>query len=560
MPLDTKGLMLVAQINEAFQNKENLNEFWQDTAENFYPERADFTIDKTLGEDFAAKVYASDPIIFRRDFGNWIGAAIRPKGRDWFMPTARDDQIAEMISVRKYLEQRGRTTRKLLYDRKSQFVRAMREADHDYVTFGNSVTSVEERQDKSGFLYRTWHLRDCAWRESHEGEVNCMFRKFRNSVRQLCARKGMGWKISPKVEEKRAQNGGALVNCVHALLPTVEYDYERKKVRHPFISLYIDLDNGEVMSEKEVAIFNYAVSRWFTMNGSPFAFSPAVCASIPDGRTMQTMTWSIMEAGEKMVEPPLIAQWEAIQGGVNFSAGSITWADKNYDERTGEVLRALELGGNPELGEALRQTMRSNMMEAWYLNKLYLPQDTGAEKRTAAEIARIEADFLRATQPIVDPAEQERNGPVLDITIAMCVSMGYWGPVSEMPRELRGQDVDLTYDNPIEDARRRAKTNAWRETMELVQVQAGIDPKPIAQLDQDQAFRDAIAGVAPPDWLLSEDDAEGAIQQADKAQTADKVLGEVATVADAAGKVMPKGQQPAAPSGGTPQLLQPVAA
>lgn len=545
--MDSKGEEVCKRASSAFQRKQSLNTFWQETAEHFYPERATFTVEREPGEDFASKLYKSDPILFRRDFAGWLGSVLRPKGRDWFMPRARQDEVNKRTSVQTYFESRAATTRNLIYDIRSQFITNMVSCDHDYATFGNSSMSVEERQDKSGLRFRGWHLRDCAWAENYDGEIDTHWRQFKQTIRNLCSRERThGWSIDKKLKDKVDKHGDDKVNCLHVLMPIFDYDYDRKlrkkaKGRN-YISLYIDMDNKHVMSEVPQFEFNYAISRWFRIPESPYAFSPSVVACLPDARTIQTMTWSILEAGEKAVEPPIIAINEAILGGVNTYAGGVTWVDKQYDERSGEALRALDLGKNPQLGEALLQGIRGTMMDAWYLNKLFLPPVSDGEKMTAAEIARRDAEYLRNAQPIIDPAEQERNGWVLDITMQMAMRLGYWGSREDVPQELRGQEIDLTYDNPIEDARKRAKANSYRESAEIIAMQKEIDPTIIAQFDSEKAFREAITGVAPPDWLLDEDEAKAATAEAAKGMEESQALGEAATIADAAGKVMGKGQ------------------
>lgn len=541
MELDARGLDVLQQAQSAFARKSSLDNFWQSVAELHFPERADFTVERALGEDMLSKLYTSEPILFRRDFANFVGAITRPRGRDWFKFRARNESVNASTAVQSYLEPRQRMTRNVLYDPKSHFTRAAWVADHDWATFGNSVTSIEERRDKSGLRFRTWHLRDCAWRENYEGDVDTMFRRFKLTVRNLCARERAGWEVSQKIKEKLEKTPDDPVNLIHITLPI--WDFEpKKKTKFEVMSVYIDADNKFLVASKPIPEFNYQVSRWFTIDGSPYAFSPAVLASMPDAATIQAMTWAIIEAGEKAVEPPMVATAEAVQGGVNIRSGEVTWVDKLYDERTGEAVRALDLGQRPEFGEQLRQAIVSNMNAAWYLNKLFLPQ--GGPERTAEEVMRWNEEFLRATQPIIDPAEAERNGSMLEIVMPMCLRLGFWGKLQEMPKELRGQHVDVTYDNPIEDARKLAKTQAYRGSMEVIKMANEVDPTASKQFNHPVAFRDAISGIAPPDWLLEENDAEEAIEGAEETNKADAALGDVANIALAANKagLIPKPQ------------------
>ena len=541
MELDSRGLDILGQADAAFKRKSDLDAFWQATAELHFPERADFTRTMAVGEDMLAKVYTAEPILFRRDFANFIGATMRPKGREWFKLRAREEAVNEVGAVQRYLERRGRMTRNLLYDPKSQFARAVWLADHDWATFGNSVTSVEERRNRKGLRFRTWHLRDCAWRENYDGEVDTLFRRFKIKVRNLVARARIsGWKISDKVREKLDKEPDVDVNMYHITMPAIDYN-PGKKFRMDWVSVYIDADHKFLCSEKAVPEFNYQVSRWFTIDGSPYAFSPCVLASMPDAATIQSMTWAILEAGEKAVEPPLVATQEAILGGVSIRAGDITWVDRAYDERNGEAIRALELGQMPQVGEQIRQGIISNMNAAWYLNKLFLPQ--GGPQRTAEEVIRWNEEFLRVSQPIMDPAEAERNGLLLDIVISMALRLGFWGDLQDMPKELRGRDVDVTYDNPIEDARKLSKTQAYRALSELVAIGSQMDPPSTKQIDHKTAFREAVSGIAPPNWLLDENDSETAIADAQENQKVDNAaldVGAIAKIAKDAGMNKPE--------------------
>lgn len=547
MQLGTKGADLCRRIGEAFAKKGGLLSFWQETADNFYPERADFTTMRSMGEDFVSSLYASEPILFRRDFGNYISAALRPKGRTWFVPRARDSKLHKNTSVRTYLEEKGDVTLSLFRDRKSNFSNAMRQGDHDWVTFGNSVTTGEVRRDGMGLLFRTWHLRDVAWATNYDGEIDTVYRRIMVSLRNLCSReKEAEWSIHPRVKERLEKNPEEQIEIHHVMMPAAEYDPMDKALKLKWMSIYIDTTNQWEMSAKNVRTFNYAISRWFTVDTSPYAFSPCVICALPDGRSLQTMTWSIIEAGEKAVEPPMVAVNEAVLSGVDLRAGMVTWVDNRYDERTGEAVRAIELGGSPQFGEAIRQGITGNLKEAFYLNKLFLP-NLGVQM-TAEEIMRRHEEFLRVAQPVIEPAENERNGPILDMAIELAQFAGLWGDLKEMPKELIGKETDYTYDNPLEDAQRQSKSNAYRSSMEIVaSTKQLMDPAIVENFDGDQAFRDAIGGVAPPNWLRSEDAAAQAVDGARKMAAVNSAAQQAADLAGAAGKAgMAMPQQAAA--------------
>lgn len=529
---------VLSRADAAYGKKSVLDRFWQDVAINHYPERADFDGSGDV-YDTTSSLYSSEPILFRREFGNFLGSILRPKGRKWFSITPTDARLQNLVKVKAYLEPKADIMRGLLYSRRSNYNRSMVVGDNDYAAFGNAVGSVTDSADMQALLFRTWHLRDCAWLQNDDTVVDTMFRRVKISVRDLCRKqKTAGWTISQKVEQIRDKEPDRKISCLHVQMPLIDYDYTIKRPKFDWVGLYYDTENRECMAYKMIPEFEYYVDRWFMVDGSQYALSPCTICSLPDARSLQIMTWSILEAGEKAVEPPLIAMNEAIQGGVNVWAGAVTWVDKNYDEKTGEALRALELGGSPQFGEALRQTITGNLNAAWFLNKLFMPQ---TNEKTAYEAQRLHEEYLRSASPIIDPAEPERNGNHLDIVFKKSIRMGFWGNMKEeMPKELRGRETDFTYDNPMQDARNQESTFAYKTAMEINAIAREAAPEVVAQFNHDKAYRDAIMGVGNPDWLMSEDEAKEAVAQAKEDAETDKAAATVAAMAESQAKATPK--------------------
>src|SRR5580700_8220870 len=92
-------------------------------------------------------------------------------------------------------------------------------------------------------------------------------------------------------------------------------------------------------------------------------------------RMLQQMTLTLIEIGQKIVDPPMIAVGDAIQGGTNLYAGAINWVDPDYDERTGEVLRPITLNGEGlHWGTEYEEKIERVLNEAFFLNVLNLPE------------------------------------------------------------------------------------------------------------------------------------------------------------------------------------------
>ena len=234
------------QGDQLFEKRGPLLSLWQEIADNFYPERADFTTCRNIGEEMAANLTTSYPIIARRDLGNSFGAMLRPTAKEWFhLRTNRPDK--ETTISKQWLEWASKLTKNVMYDRRAGFARATKEGDHDFAAFGQAAISVEMNPDRSGVLYRCWHLRDVAWSEDVTGKVSTVHRKWKPTVADLCSL--FPKTVHSKVREKLAKTPYDEVNVRHCVMPSKAYAAMtgEKEFNQPFTSCFIDIDHDHVL-------------------------------------------------------------------------------------------------------------------------------------------------------------------------------------------------------------------------------------------------------------------------------------------------------------------------
>lgn len=495
---------LIRQGDNLFEKRGSLVSLWQEMADNFYPERADFTNSRSLGSEFADHLMTSYPVLARRDLGNAFNGMLRPRSKDWFKLAVREENSVDTYGSR-WLEYASGVMRKAMYDRKSLFTRATKEGDHDFATFGQTVVSVEPARDLTHLLYRCWHLRDVAWCENENGVIDTVYRKWKPAARTLMS---LFKDVHQSVKDKVEKDPYCEINCMHVVIPSESYAGE-KKYKTPFVSLYVDVDNQHIMEEVGSKRLRYVIPRWQTVSGSQYAYSPATIVALPDARLIQSMTLTLLEAGEKAVSPPMIAVKEAIRSDVALYAGGITYADASYDERLGEVLRPLstDRSGIP-FGIELRNDVREMISECFYLNKLSLPPQGDM---TAFEVSQRIQEYIRQALPIFEPMEQDYNGALCEETFAILFEFGAFGPIENIPRDLLDKNVEFKFESPLHDAIEKEKTQKFTDAANLLAVAVQIDPDAPVNIDSRVAFRDALQGIGvPAAWITPEDEAEEA--------------------------------------------------
>ena len=540
--MDSRITHLLEQGSKLFTDRQALESLWQEFALNFYVERAGFTGEITMGGDFASHLTTSYPLLARRDLGNSFSSMLRPKQKEWFEITIQDNGKPGHDG-KTWLEEMRKRMRRAMYETRSQFVRATREGDHDFAAFGQCVLSVELNRFFDGLLFRCWHLRDCVWTENIMGQVDVLHRKWKPQAYEL--KQLFRGNVSKRVAEKCNKEPFSTVECRHVVMPTEIYANMPGGAQiliTPYVSIYFEVDTGHILEEKGVFSHPYVVPRWQTVSGSQYAHSPATVAALPDARLLQSISLTLLEAGEKAVSAPMIATQEAVRSDVQLYAGGITWVDSEYDERLGAALRPIsqDKSGLP-FGLDMQQDIREMVSEAFYLNKLNMPPSGG--DMTAYEVGQRVQEFIRQALPLFEPMEMDYNGQMCERIFDVMQRGGFFGNVNEMPDSLSGKDFEFRFESPLHDAVEAQKGQKLLETKALLTEAAAIDQSSVHLLDVRVALRDALDGIKTPERWLRADEEVNSMIETEKQQQQAQVMMEQMQQGGQAAEQMGKGVQ-----------------
>jgi hypothetical protein len=498
------------RAGQLYSDRKAITTLWQEIAENFYPQRADFTIRRYVGEEFAEHLYSSYPILVHRDLSNAFAAMLRPRKKEWFGII-----VDEMDSVTKagkeWLEWATKRMRWAMYDRRANFIRATSEGDADFAAFGQCIITRDINWDTSSgphLLYRCWHLREAAWSEKATGDLGEIYFKWRPTVKELKEQFGED-KLHHNLSKVKTKENLRKVKCLRAVISTDVYDGQNGQAKnYPWIVVYLDKENNHIINEFGVFSHGTTLPRWQTVSGSQYAYSPATVAGLPDARLLQAMSLTLLEAGEMSVRPPMIATQDAIRGDVQLYSGGITWADVEYDERKGDVLRPItqDRRGLP-MGYDTAERQMGMLAEAFYINKLTLPPPEG--DMTAFEVGQRVEEYVRQALPLFEPMEHEYNGQLCEDTFDALLRAGALGSPQQMPPELRGREIHFRFESPLHDAMERKEASTFMEAAELINVAIQTDPSALAHYDSGLALRAALEGIGvQAKHVRSEDDAK----------------------------------------------------
>lgn len=489
---DSRAKELIKIGNKMFSDKAPVDSLWQEIALNFFPERADFTSERSDGDEFADHLYASYPVMARRELGNMLSAGLRPRAARWFSIHVEDEDLDNGDAERAYLEYITEIQWRAMYDANTGLVRATKQTDHDLVTFGNGVIKYGINAAADGLHYRNYHLRDCVWAEDAEGRVDVMHRNWKPTARQL--RQMFGDNISPDVKKAYEKEPEKEFECRHVVVPTRLYDGFKSLNgrKYPFTSFYVECESEKVLEEVGLNYFCYVVPRWQTVANSVFGVSMATAVVLPDGRTMQVVLRTLREAAEKHVDPPMLATFDVIRSDMALYAGGVTTVDRDYDEQKNDAIRpiARDKSGFP-IGEQVAEALRADIRSGFFLDKMQLPESQ--ERTTAFEIQRRLEEQVRAQSPIYDPMMEEYSNPLCEGTFNILRDYGAFPPP---PPSLDKRDIKFKFRSPLTDLSERAEAESFMYGMNNILLPISqVDPAQLENVELTVATRDALKAV-----------------------------------------------------------------
>ena len=482
-----------------------------------------------MGTDFASNLLSSYPVLCRRDLGAQFGSMLRPTARPWFHTCLKYQETPD-TETKQWLKAFEDAQRRAMYDPKAFFNKAANQGDDDVAAFGQAALSVEINRQRTGLMYRCWHLKDMAWQENADGALGCIFRKWKTDAQTL--KSTFGDRVHHDIEKALEKEPFKEFCYLHMVVESEVFD---EKTDKPYWHIWYDLDHDELVHKTPAWTQYYVIPRWQTVSGSQYSYSPATVCALPDARLLQAMSWTLMEAGERATWPPMIATVDAVRSDIGNYAGGITWVDPEYDEKLGEALRPLSQDFRGfGFGMEMNADARGMINKAFFLDTLKLPE-RGPEM-TAREISARTQQYIRDALPLFEPLEHEYNAAVCEMSFELLWREGAFGAPISWPKSLQGADISFQFESPLHDVIEEMKGQKFIEGSSLIASAMQLDPSSGIVVKSEVALRDALLGIGvEPKWLNTEAEVETMKKQIQQRQEAQQML-QAAQQAGAAAK------------------------
>lgn len=505
---DPRAELWLQRARAAWSHASQMRTFYERVGEIFYPERMDFHSQESDGRERYGHLFDSEPVLLRRELGDGIGGMLRPRAGEWFFPRAKGS-AAEDPQAQAWLDDATEKFRDRVYRPAARFEVAMRDADHDFVTFGTSILVSTLNRRRDGFFFRCAHPRNVAFELDEEEAVDVVFEELTLSARQLVklfGRERLPVHMLQALDAAPSSGPLRSFKVWRIVAPKTEHDWRQRTppTTATVASLYVDPVSCEFLAEAHMRIHPYHVRRWQTVvPGEVWGRSPVTSVALADSRTLNTAQRALLEGLEKAIDPPMGASSKVEGAVVNLFAGGVTYLGDVDDVR--RHFQPIQDGARVDYGLQFTQERRQFLSRAMLQNLLRLPDQ---RNMTAYEAAQRVEEWVRNASPVFEPMQAD-NAELMERLFALALyemndKAGLFE--SEPPEGL--EEIEFEFDDRLSEARRRLalyRTREFEQEMtQFAQVASGGDPAKaqiiLAKVDWDEVLK-AKRKAYPAAWL-----------------------------------------------------------
>jgi len=428
------------------------------------------------GEDKYGKLYDSSAAHFNELLASAFHGMLTNPATFWFGLTPSDREMAKIPAVRDYLQRLVRKIHGILDN--SNFHTEIHEL---YLDLGSPATGVFliDEDDEDVVRFRAEPIFKYYLKENFKGEVDTVSCEMQLTVRQMIQK--FGEKNLPKEIKNDLQNVmEEKFLVVQMIMPRKEAKRSNLGPKNrPIASYYVVHEYEHIVKESGFSKWPMATPRFMKSAGEVYGRSPSMKA-LPDIKMINAMMQTVIRAGQKVVDPPLMVPDDGILGRINTTPGGLN----PYRSGTKDLIIPLETKGNPGIGLDMASDVRERIKQAFYIDQLQLRE---GPQMTATEVNQRTEEHLRLLGPILGRLHHELLKPtiarIIDIMKKKNLLPG------GIPPELQDIDVEVHFTSQIAKAQRMGEAQGLNTFMSLMANMMQIDPSVYDMVDPEGLVR-----------------------------------------------------------------------
>jgi hypothetical protein len=315
---------------------------WMEVAERVLPRENSFFRNYAnsliQGEKRTERIFDSTAQNALPRFAAAMESLLTPRTQRWHKLAAHDARLRDNQNVKVYLEQINALLFDARYSPRANFASQMYETYMGLGAFGNGAMFVDEAVGYN-LRYRSVHMVELFFAESHVGVIDTVHRKFPMTARQMMQR----WEdagtlpaaVTAAVESHTPDREFDVLHCVY---PRAEVEWAKKDYRGmPWVSPYIDVQSKFILEEGGYRTFPYAIGRYVTGPRETYGRGPAMQA-LPDTKTSNEVRKTLLRAGELAVAPPILLYEDGVLEAFSMRSAALNRRLERTRRGTGQTV------------------------------------------------------------------------------------------------------------------------------------------------------------------------------------------------------------------------------
>ena len=537
---------IVRNHAKLYSEQANFRMLWNTIAQYVMPAWDNFVGEFTEGVVRTTRLFDSTGVTANERFAAAMENLLTPRTQMWHDLVPADEELKDNEEVQAYCSE----VRKILFAaRYRPGANYASQTDECYMSlgaFGNNAMLVDEAPGHS-LIYRSIPLNEIVWSLNASGMVDTVYRKFRYTTRQ-CVQK-WGLKALPKViADAMAKDPFIEWEILHCVAPNSDYAsgaLGSKGMR--FGSWYVYPELKHEIARGGYRTFPYAIGRYRMAPREHYGRSPGAVA-LPAIRTLNEQKKTVLRAGQKAVDPPILMADEGALTPFNLRAGALNYGLVSSDGKPLAV--PFESKGNFELGKELMEVEAAAINDSFLVSLFQILVQNPDMTATEALIRAQEKGMLIA--PAMGRQQSEFLGPQIVREMDLLQHAGQLPPPPEVLLMSRG-GLKIEYTSPLSKLMRAEEAQTIQTSIQGLSQMAAVKPEVLDLIDWDETGKEYLEATGFPGKLLLDPEKVAAVrEQKAQEQQAQQIMAGAPQVSQAALNLAKAQQamQPGAPSAG----------
>ena len=408
---------------------------WQEVADLIIPRKSDIIDHKVKGDKRHLEVFDATAIHSLELLASSLHGFLTSSANRWFALRFKETILNENDEAKEWLE--DVTDKMYIAFQRSNFQQEIFETYHDLCAFGTAGMFIEE-DETSIVRFSARHIKEIYISENARGLVDCIYRRFKLTAKAAVEKFGIE-NVSREVQKIIKHSPFDEIEFCHVVKPRDIYNPKKEdKMNMPFISVYMEMDSGKIISIGGFREFPYVVPRFLKASNEIYGRSPGM-NSLPDVKVLNKMVEVGLKAAQKQVDPPLLVPDDAMMLPIRTAPGSLNY----YRAGSRDRIEALNIGANNPLGLNMEEQRRKAISQTFHVDQLLVTEN---RNMTATEVAQRAEEKMRILGPTLGRLQVELLNPTVVRVFNIMLRNNLFPPAPEI---LQDQEIDVEYVSPM---------------------------------------------------------------------------------------------------------------